>query len=182
MGNHPFFLRHTPKDAITHFVISGRKTIIMHTLVTVEHLGYIITTDKSLLQPERIHQWLATESYWAKNIPVETVKSGFDNSYCMGVLKDGLQIGYARFITDYAMFAYLADVYIEAPHRGKGLSKKMMELLMNLDWVKGLRRIMLVTLDAHELYRAYGFQTPAFPERFMEISRPNIYSEEKKYQ
>src|SRR5690606_15612261 len=99
----------------------------------------------------------------------------FDHSYCIGVLKDGKQVGYARLVTDFAVFAYLADVYVEEAHRGKGISKKMMEILTGLEWVKGLRRVMLATQDAHTLYEQYGFAGPANPERLMEIVRPARY-------
>lgn len=138
-----------------------------------QHFGdYLITTDKSVLQPEAVHRWLSEESYWSKGIPYEVVKASFDHSYTIGALFEGRQIAYARLVTDYATFAYLADVYVEAPHRGKGLSKELLQLLMGQDWVKGLRRIMLATLDAQPLYEQFGFVQPAFPERFMEISRP----------
>ncbi len=147
--------------------------------VTINYKDYTITTDKTMLQPERIHRWLSEQSYWSRNIPFELVQRAFDHSFCMGVLKSRVQVGYARLITDYASFAYLADVYVEEAHRGQGLSKRMMDLLMDIDWVKGLRRIMLATLDAHELYERYGFVQPAFPERFMEISRPAIYGDHK---
>lgn len=147
------------------------------TPVNIEHNGYLITTDKTQLQPEAIHKWLSEESYWAKHVPFHIVKTSFDNSYCIGVLKDGEQVGYARFITDYATFAYLADVYVQETHRGNGLSKKMMEVLMELDWVKGLRKLMLATLDAHGLYKQYGFIPMAISERYMEISRPIIYGD-----
>lgn len=145
--------------------------------VNIEHKGYIITTDKAQLQPEAIHKWLSEESYWAKHVPFHIVKTSFDNSYCIGVLKNGEQVGYARFITDYATFAYLADVYVQEAHRGNGLSKKMMEVLMEQDWVKGLRKLMLATLDAHGLYTQYGFTPMAISERYMEISRPIIYGD-----
>ncbi len=145
--------------------------------LTVNYKGYIITTDKSQMQPEAIHQWLSEKSYWSKKIPYELVKRAFDNSYCIGVISKGKQIGYARLITDYASFAYLADVYVEEEHRGKGLAKKMMEILMDLDWVKGLRKLMLATLDAHELYKQFGFAPMAISERYMEISRPIIYGD-----
>jgi len=145
--------------------------------ITIQYLDYTVTTDKTFLQPEEIHRWLSTESYWSKNIPFELVKLAFDNSYCVGVLHEARQIGYARLITDYTTFAYLADVYVEAEHRGKGLSKRMMELILGQDWVKRLRRLMLATLDAHDLYKQFGFVQPAFPERFMEISRPSIYGD-----
>ena len=145
--------------------------------ISIEHNGYTITTDKAKLQPEAVHKWLSEQSYWAKHIPYHIVKTSFDNSYCIGVLKDGEQVGYGRLITDYATFAYLADVYVQEAHRGNGLSKKMMEILMEQDWVKGLRKLMLATLDAHGLYTQYGFTPMAISERYMEISRPIIYGD-----
>lgn len=146
--------------------------------MTTEFNGYIITTDKQLLHPGEIHEWLSGNSYWSKDIPYEIVKNAFDHSYCIGVLKDNKQIGYARLITDYTTFAYLADVYVVEEHRNRGLSKKMMSLILEQEWVKKLRRIMLATLDAHDLYKQFGFVQPAFPERFMEINRPTIYGDE----
>lgn len=144
--------------------------------INAAHLQYHITSDKSQLQPEIIHQWLSENAYWSKNIPYETVKQAFDHSFCIGALLNNRQVAYARMITDYTTFAYLADVYVEEAHRGQGLGKKMMELLLALPWVTQLRRIMLATLDAHDLYRHFGFEQPAFPERFMEINRPALYS------
>jgi GNAT superfamily N-acetyltransferase len=145
--------------------------------VTIHYDGYTITTDKSRLQPETIHKWLSEESYWSKHIPFDVVKTAFDNSYCIGVLSGNEQVGYARLITDYATFAYLADVYVLNEHRGKGLSKQMLEVLMQLDWVKGLRKILLATLDAHDLYKQFSFASLVIPERYMEISRPIIYGD-----
>ncbi|MCD6064859.1 MAG: family N-acetyltransferase [Flavipsychrobacter sp.] len=148
-------------------------------IITVEHEGYIITTDKTQLQPKAVHKWLSEESYWSKNIPYELVKRAFDNSYCIGILKDGRQLGYGRLITDYTTFAYLADVYVEEEHRGQGLSRKMMELLLEQAWVKGLRKVMLATLDAHGLYAKFGFTPMIISERYMEISRPIIYGDKQ---
>ena len=136
---------------------------------------YIITTNKSLMQPYQIHKWLAENSYWATNIPYETVKTSFDNSFCIGVLYNGIQIGYARLVTDYVVFGYLADVFVVEGHRGKGLSKKMMETIFGLEWVKHLRRINLATRDAHTLYEKVGFSSLQNPERHMEIVRSGIY-------
>lgn len=142
---------------------------------------YLITTDKARLQPEAVHRWLTEESYWAKGVPFDIVLKSFENSYVIGALYADQQVGYARLITDYATFAYLADVYVETAHRGRGLSKAMLQLLMDQDWVKGLRRIMLASLDAQPLYARFGFVQPAFPERFMEITRPvqEIYGKER---
>lgn len=149
----------------------------MTTPINISYNGYLITTDKTKMLPEAIHKWLSTEAYWCKHIPFNIVKTAFDNSYCIGVLKEDKQIAYARLITDYATFAYLADVYVEEPHRGQGLSKQMMQVLMELDWVKGLRKMMLATLDAHELYKQFGFTPLPISERYMEISRPVVYGD-----
>lgn len=140
---------------------------------SLEYNGYLITTDKSLLKPEQIHNWLANESYWAQQIAFETVKTAFDHSFTIGILKGDEQVGYARLITDYAVFAYLADVFVKESHRGQGLSKKMLEFILGLDWVKNLRRIMLATMDAHGLYEQFGFTEPKFPKRLMELNTRN---------
>jgi GNAT superfamily N-acetyltransferase len=106
---------------------------------------------------------------------LETVKTAFDNSYCIGILKDNEQIGFGRLITDYANFAYLADVYVQEEHRGNGLARRMMELLLEQGWVKGLRKIMLATLDAHGLYARFGFKPMVISERYMEMSPHAVY-------
>lgn len=137
---------------------------------------YIITTDKERLSAKAAHQWLSTESYWSKNIPLEVVKNAFDHSYVIGILHHGQQVGYGRMVTDYATFAWLADVYVLEEHRGKGLSKKMMATLMEQDWVKKLRNIGLGTWDAQGLYEQFGFKNHDKPERMMYISRRDIYS------
>ncbi len=133
--------------------------------------AYIVTTGSELMQQERIHAWLHEHSYWAKGIPLETVRTMIEHSFCVGVFYEDVQIGFARFVTDYAVFAYLADVYVEEAHRGKGLSKRMMDVLMGQSWIPGLRRIILGTLDAHGLYRQYGFADLHAPDRMMEIKR-----------
>ena len=125
-----------------------------------------------------VHKWLSESSYWAKGIPFEKVKTSFDQSFCIGALMNDEQVGYGRLITDYTTFAYLADVYVLENHRGKGISKQMMTLLFEQDWVKGLRRIMLATSDAHGLYRQIGFTSLGHPEKLMEIVHPNIYQQD----
>jgi GNAT superfamily N-acetyltransferase len=140
-------------------------------------MGYLFTTDKALIPVAAVHKWISEQSYWAKNIPFDVLQRSFDNSYTMGILKDDELVGFGRFVTDYATFAYLADVYVTEPHRGQGLSKKMMELLLGLDWVQGLRGIMLGTRDAQGLYAQFGFVNPEFPERIMQIRRAGIYGD-----
>ncbi len=147
--------------------------------ITIDYNGYTITTDKSLMKTDEIHQWLSQESYWCKDIPFETFKTSFDNSYCIGALYGDKQIAYGRLVTDYSVFAYLADVFVREEHRGKGISKKMMQVLFEADWVKGLRGIMLGTRDAHGLYAQFGFHALIAPERFMHITRPGMYEQQK---
>jgi GNAT superfamily N-acetyltransferase len=140
---------------------------------------YFITTDKRRMDEIAVHKWLSESSYWAKGLPFGKFKTGFDHSFCIGALMQGEQVGYGRLITDYATFAYLADVYVLESHRGKGISKQMMKLLFEQDWVKGLRRIMLATTDAHVLYRQIGFTALSNPEKLMEIVHPNPYPQKK---
>ena len=131
--------------------------------------GYLISSDPSKLQIEVIHKFL-TNSYRAKGVPLGTVIKSVKNSYCFGVYKDNAQIGFARLITDYSTFAYLADVFIIEQYRGKGLSKWLMQIIMKLPELQGLRSWMLKTADAHGLYEQFGFDKPKFPERVMEYS------------
>lgn len=139
--------------------------------------GFHIKTDFENMDIEAIHKFLSTESYWAKDIPLKTVSTALKNSFCIGLFEDEKQIGFARLVTDYATFGYLADVYILKEYRGKGLSKMMIKYIMKLEFVQGLRRTLLATLDAHSLYSQFGFESPENPERLMEIKRNNPYKD-----
>ena len=108
---------------------------------------------------------------------MEVVKRSMDNSLCFGVYKDAVQIGFARWITDKATFAYLADVYIEEIHRGQGLSKKLMSLMLFHKDLQGLRRYMLATNDAHGLYSQFGFKAIEHPDRLMAIVIKDAYKD-----
>jgi GNAT superfamily N-acetyltransferase len=135
---------------------------------------YLISTDHALLDVEVIHNYLR-QSYWAADIPVEIVRRSIANSLCFGVYKNAGQIGFARIISDYATFAYLADVFILEPFRGQGLSKWLMEMIISHPQLQGLRKWMLATRDAHELYRKFGFTGIKNPDNCMEIYFPDIY-------
>jgi GNAT superfamily N-acetyltransferase len=135
---------------------------------------FTISEDKSLLDVEFIHRELA-ESYWSKKIPRRIVEKGIEHSMCFGMYDGDLQIGFARVITDRATFAYLCDVIITRNYRGRGAGKQLMTYIMGHPDLQGLRRFTLGTLDAHELYKKFGFTAPRFPERQMEISVPGIY-------
>lgn len=139
--------------------------------LTIDYNGYTITTDKSLMNIHEVHKWLSEKSYWSPGITFEKVKTAFDHSYCIGVLSGGAQVAYGRLITDYASFAYLADVYVLEEHRGRGLGKEMMKILMGLEWIGTLRAVMLATLDAHGLYRQFGFTEIPNPERYMKLNK-----------
>lgn len=137
--------------------------------------GYSISGDPARLDLDRVHAFLAQESYWAKNIPRELVERTVRHSMVWGIYHAGGQVGFARVITDKATFAYLCDVYIDAAHRGLGLSKALVAAIMAHPDLQGLRRWMLVTADAHTLYEQFGFTATKYPERYMEIHRPDIY-------
>ncbi|WP_317898699.1 GNAT family N-acetyltransferase [Aurantibacillus circumpalustris] len=138
---------------------------------------YLFSNDKLKLQVDVVHDYLSKESYWARNIPLELVEKSIEGSVCFGVYYNVKQIGFARVITDTASFGYLADVFIVKEFRGKGLSKELMAFIMNYDPLKKLRRFMLATKDAHELYTQFGFKALAEPARFMEIKSFESYTQ-----
>jgi GNAT superfamily N-acetyltransferase len=145
---------------------------------TVYNGEYSITTDQSKFDLEVIHHYLAYDSYWAQNIPMETVKKMIANSLCFGVCYQDKQIGFARMITDKAVFAYLADVFILPEYRGQGLSKWLMQTILSHPDLQGLRRILLVTSDAHGLYEKFGFELIKNPDKFMHIHNPDVYTKQ----
>jgi GNAT superfamily N-acetyltransferase len=136
--------------------------------------GFTVSTDPGRLDLGAIHAFLST-SYWAEEIPRELLARAIGNSLCFGLYEGERQIGLARVITDGATYAYLCDVYVLAEMRGKGLGIWLMECVMAHPDLQGLRRFSLVTRDAHELYRPFGFTEIARPEAHMEISRPGLY-------
>jgi GNAT superfamily N-acetyltransferase len=133
-----------------------------------------ITTDKSKLDIPFIHQFL-TSSYWAMGISQEIVQRCVDGAVCFGVFHEDQQIGFARVVTDKASFGYLADVFIDEAWRGKGLSKWLMEVIIQHPDLQGFRRFLLATRDAHGLYRQFGFTDLNNPERWMQIHHPDVY-------
>ncbi|MBL0182198.1 MAG: GNAT family N-acetyltransferase [Chitinophagaceae bacterium] len=138
----------------------------MHIYETIKG-DFIISTDKTKLDVVLIHRYLCTESYWAKNIPMPIVEKSIEGSLCFGIYHKDKQAGFARVITDHATFAYLADVFVVEKYRGRGLSKWLMEVIMNHPGLQGLRRWLLATKDAHGLYAQFGFTPLDKPERIM---------------
>jgi GNAT superfamily N-acetyltransferase len=134
-----------------------------------------LSFDVDQLDRSLIHAFLSTEAYWSIGVPRAVVERAVANSLCIGAYRDGAQVGFARVVTDRATFAYLADVFVIAPARGRGIARTMVDALLAHDDLQGLRRVLLFTADAHPLYRSLGFSALARPERAMEIVRPDVY-------
>lgn len=132
--------------------------------------GYRLRDDG--LDVDLIHRWLAEDSYWAAGRARETVARSLRHSYCLGVFTDeGRQVGVARSVTDWATFAWIADVYIDREHRGRGLGRWLVGELRDRLEEAGIPRLVLATKDAHGVYQALGFAPLARPERYMEIDK-----------
>ena len=140
---------------------------------------YSISANPKRLDLDAIHGFLS-RSFWAKGIPKKLVAKSIRNSLCFGVFHQREQVGFARVVTDRATYAYLCDVYILESHRGKGLSKRLVEAVMAHPDLQGLRRFQLVTRDAHGLYERFGFRAPQHPDRHMEIFRHGMYLRKRR--
>lgn len=141
------------------------------TAPTEWHRGdFTISTDPARVDVEAVRQFLAEESYWAKNAPRAIVERSIAGSLNFGIYHNssGAMVGFARIITDYATFAYLTDVFVLSEWRGQGLSKWLIETIWSHPDLQGQRRWLLATADAHGLYEQYGFEVVKTPERWME--------------
>lgn len=137
--------------------------------------GYELVADPARIDPVAAHAYLA-RSYWSPNVPFGTVAKAIANSLCVAVFAGGEQVGFARVVTDRATFAYLADVYVLEEHRGHGLGQAMVGWLQAHPELQGLRRWLLMTLDAHGVYDKLGWTPLANPERAMERHSPDVYA------
>ena len=129
---------------------------------------YTIDTNAERIDAGLVYRFLSGESYWAKDRTQEEVNKSINNSLNFGIYKDDAMVGFARVVTDYVSFAYLADVFIVSEERGKGLGKTLVSFILDYPSIKNTKRWMLGTMDAHELYRPYGFLEMANPKRWME--------------
>lgn len=152
---------HTTKSHYTESIIMDSPQII-------------ISTDKKQLDIDYIHSFLS-QSYWAEGIPKHAVEKSINNSFCFGVYVVDQQVGFARVITDFTTFAYLADVFIDETQRGKGIGKRLVEEITNHDELVGLKRWHLLTDDAQKLYSQYGFVVPENPAIHMEKRKEPRY-------
>ena len=132
--------------------------------------GFELSTDPARMDLDTVHGFIA-QSYWGQGRTREVQRRAMENAICFGVFKDGVQVAFARVITDKAVFAHLADVFVHPDWRGRGLSKWIMEAVDAHPDLQGLRRFMLATRDAHGLYAKYGFKPLADPGVYMERMR-----------
>ncbi len=138
----------------------------------VADVGIEVSTDKGRLDIGLIHQFLANESYWVRNISRTEVEACIENSLCFGVYVEGRQAGFARVVTDYVRFAHVLDVFVLPAYRGRGLGKLLMSNILSHATLRSISKYTLGTADAHGLYRQFGFELPSNPERQMELVRP----------
>ena len=144
------------------------------TIVEYRRGEFSISTDRERLNLNVVHGFL-TSCYWAKGIPREVVARSIAHSLCFGIYEGGAQVGFARVVSDFATMAYLGDVFVLESHRGRGLSKWLLDCIVQHPALLNLRRWILLTRDAHELYSQFGFAPLKAPERYMELHRPDVY-------
>jgi GNAT superfamily N-acetyltransferase len=136
---------------------------------------YEISTDPGRFDVGLIHKCLCG-TYWARNMPRHVLEKAIRHSLCFGVFTDDKQVAFARVITDLATFAYLSDVFVVPEHRRRGVSKLLMDAILEHPELQGLRRFVLATKDAHGLYAQFGFKPLSSPDEFMTIHDPDVYS------
>ena len=134
-----------------------------------------ISTEVGEMDLVQIHRWISEQSYWAAGVPMETLRRALEHSIGFAGFIGTRQVAFARVTTDRATFAYLADVFVDEDYRGLGYSRILMEAVLAHPDLQGLRRFVLATRAAHDLYRRYGFTPLKSPDLFMEIHRPDIY-------
>jgi GNAT superfamily N-acetyltransferase len=130
---------------------------------------YRLTTDPAAMDVAAITQYVVKESYWGAQTTPETLRRGLEGSFNFHLLHNGKQVGLARVITDFATLGYLSDVYVLPEHAGRGLGQWMLQTILEHPELQGFRRWLLLTRDAHGLYKKFGFASPRKPETFMEL-------------
>jgi GNAT superfamily N-acetyltransferase len=136
--------------------------------------GFTISTDPARLDVDGIYDYLSN-SYWARGIPRDVFERSLRHALCFGIYEGARQVGFARVVTDFATVAYVGDVYVLEPWRGRGLSRWLMEVMSAHPELQGFRRWILLTRDAHGLYEKFGFTLLADPKRWMEKWAPDVY-------
>ena len=135
--------------------------------------GCFVSADKTLLDLDRVYDYLTNQSYWAAGRERIVFDKSIEHSLCFGLYNTGNgQVGFARVITDFAVYAYILDLFILEPHRGKGLGKMLMAFMTEFPDLKLVKKWTLATRDAHGLYEQFGFTALKNPERQMERTIP----------
>ncbi len=145
---------------------------VQQEVIIINDQSYLISTDKGRLNIDFIADYLINHTYWASTRTIEQVKTSIEHSLCFGVYCENKQMAFGRVMSDFATFAYLADVFVVNDFRGRGISKALMKFILTHPQLQKLRRFMLATRDAHELYKKFGFKELHFPERWMELYTP----------
>jgi GNAT superfamily N-acetyltransferase len=138
--------------------------------------GFEVSTDVTRLDVDYIDRFLRLESYWARDVTRDIVVTMIEKSLlCFGLFTaDGRQVGFARVVGDGVTFAYIADVFIDPSVRGQGLGKALFSTVIAHPFLNGIRRVLLATMDAHDLYAKFDFQPLVRPDRFMERLAPGV--------
>ena len=137
--------------------------------------AFEVSDDPRRLDLAAIHRFISGESYWAEGISEALLARAIAHSLCFGLYEGSRQVGFARVVTDRATFGYLCDVYVERDRRGAGLGKWLVACVLEHPDLQGLRRLSLMTRDAHDLYRPFGFRALPEATRYLEIHRPDVY-------
>jgi len=148
-----------------------------HTIKQWHRERFTLTTDPDQIDKRAAVELLQQQTYWAKDFSASTLETAIEHSLCYGLHENDRQIGFARLVTDYAVFAYLEDVIIDQQYRGAGLGKWMMQCIMAHIEALGINKTMLATADAHGLYEQYGFRALKQPELMMEYYRGGVVPE-----
>lgn len=130
-----------------------------------------ISTDIREMDVDLVHDYLSKQSYWAKGRGKEEVIKSMENSICFAVFDGNAQIGFARLVTDYVVFAWLMDVFVINEYKNKGVGRFLMDFIMNLPEIKEVNGFGLRTKDAHGFYIKYGFHQISEPETWMQKIR-----------
>ncbi|MFE6051386.1 GNAT family N-acetyltransferase [Kitasatospora sp. NPDC056446] len=143
-------------------------------MITTRADGLTLDTDPARIDLDRVHHWLSTDAFWALGRSRETVERSIENSLAFGVYAPDAagQLAFARVVTDYATFGWLCDVYVAREARGRGIGTWLAESVVGTLAPLGLKRLMLSTLDAHEVYERVGFSVVPEPRKLMVITAP----------
>ena len=142
--------------------------------------GFEVSDDPRRLDIAAVHRFISRESYWAEGIAEGVLARAIANSLCFGLYEGPRQVGFARMVTDRATYGYLCDVFVERERRGSGLGTWLVACVLEHPDLQGLRRICLMTRDAHDLYRPFGFRAMPDAARYLEIHRPDVYKRKEE--